>query len=379
MNVPFFSQLKALVDEGGFKAYLVGGCVRDVLLERPVADVDLVCLSHDYRDFAAAVRILLPSAWVEFKDNIRLVCPDAELDISKPRGESIEQDLLMRDFTINNLAMDFDGNIIGDPADVHAGVIRHVSERTFEDDPLRMLRAFRFQAQLGFLIADETMIKINAERRMIELSASERILQELSKLLSGKYAAIALSSMNESGLFAEIFTNIRLTATIIEAAKLSAGAEFFLAALAADQPGAKGFIAGLGLSSKSLKTVLRTAELAGKLYENSITGDTFALRRLIYEYPDEVRDALQIYGLLCARDNIEVWNSETYVHRVMIELGHVDFEMPMRVNGGLLMEMGVPAGRLMGEIIADVRPKLASRELLTIDCAEKYIKDKYLN
>lgn len=378
MSVPFFSQLKALVDEYGFRAYLVGGCVRDILLKRPVADVDLVCLSHDYKDFASAVRVLLPSAWVEFKDNIRLVCPTAELDISKPRGATIEEDLLMRDFTVNNLAMDFDGNVIGDPSDIYAGVIRHVSESTFSDDPLRMLRAFRFQAQLGFVIADETMSKISAEKNMIERSASERILQEFSKLFIGQYAGIAVSSMNESGLYSEIFRGLKLTAAAVEAAKLAMGAEFFLAVMLAEQPDSKDFIEGIGLSHRALKNVLRTAELAGKLTENSVTGNTFALRRLIYEYPDEVRDALQIYGLLAARNNVEVWDIETYVHRVMIEMGYVDFETPMKVNGGLLMAMGVPAGRLMGEIIADVRPKLASRELLTLECAEKYIKDRYL-
>ncbi|WP_303851725.1 hypothetical protein [Seleniivibrio woodruffii] len=378
MNVPFFSQLKALVDECGFRAYLVGGCVRDVLLKRSVADVDLVCLSHDYKDFASAVRVLLPSAWVEFKDNIRLVCPDAELDISKPRGKTIEEDLLMRDFTVNNLAMDFDGNIIGDPADIYAGVIRHVGESTFSDDPLRMLRAFRFQAQLGFVIADETMNKVSSEKTMIERSASERILQEFSKLFSGQYAGIAVCSMNESGLYGEIFKGLKLSAAAVEAAKLSMGAEFFFAALAAEQSDAKRFVEEIGLSHRSLKNVLRTAELAGKLTANSVEGDSFALRRLIYEYPDEVRDALHIYGLLAARDKVEVWDIETYVHRVMIEMGYVDFETPMKINGGLLMAMGVPAGRMMGEIIADVRPKLASRELMTLECAEKYIKDKYL-
>ena len=379
MSIPFFSELRALVNEGGFRAYLVGGCVRDVLLERPVADVDLVCFSHDYKDFASAIRVLLPSAWVEFKDNIRLVCPNTEFDISKPRGGTIEEDLLMRDFTVNNLAMDFEGNVIGDPADVYAGVIRHVAERTFSDDPLRMLRAFRFQAQLGFVIADETMSKAAAEKSMIERPASERILQELSKLLCGQYAGIAIAAMNECGLFSEVFKGIRLTAMTVEAAKLSQGAEFFFAAMVADQPAVRGFVNGLGLSTRALKNVLRTAELAGKLAENSTTGDTFVLRRLIYEYPDEVRDALQIYGLLAARNGVEVWNIETYVHRVMIEMGYVDFETPMKINGGLLMAMGIAAGKIMGEIIADVRPKLASRELMTIECAEKYIKDKYLN
>lgn len=378
MSVPFFSQLKALVDEYGFRAYLVGGCVRDILLKRPVADVDLVCLSHDYKDFASAVRVLIPSAWVEFKDNIRLVCPTAELDISKPRGATIDEDLLMRDFTVNNLAMDFDGNVIGDPSDIYAGVIRHVAENTFSDDPLRMLRAFRFQAQLGFVIADETMNKISSEKNIIERSASERILQEFSKLFIGQYAGIAVSSMNESGLYSEIFRGLKLTAAAVEAAKLSMGAEFFLAVMLAEQPAAKSFIEGVGLSHRALKNVLRTAELAGKLTENSLTGDTFALRRLIYEYPDEIRDSLQIFGLLAAKNNVEVWDIETYVHRAMIEMGYVDFETPMKVNGGLLMAMGVPAGRLMGEIIADVRPKLASRELLTLECAEKYIKDRYL-
>ncbi|WP_415238062.1 hypothetical protein [Seleniivibrio woodruffii] len=378
MEIPFYSQLRALSKQCGFQAYLVGGCVRDILLKRDVGDVDLVCFSHDYKEYAQAVRVILPSAWVEFKDNIRLVCPDTELDISKPRGETIQEDLRMRDFTINSLAMDFDGNIIGDSADVFAGVIRHVADHTFSDDPLRMLRAFRFQAQLGFGIAEETMCKIAAEKDMIDRPASERILQELGKLFDGRYAGVAVISMNDSGLFGKIFRGAKLSAVVVEAAKMSFGAEFFLGALLFDQPETEQTIKGLGLSLKSSKTIFRTAELATKLRENSRTCDIFALRKLIYEYPDEVKDSLLIFGIASAGECAEVWDTESYVHRVMIEMGHVDFETPMKISGGFLMSMGIPAGKLMGEIIGDVRPKLAAKEILSLEEAEKYIREKYL-
>lgn len=205
LKIPYFTELKKVILEGGFDAYFVGGCVRDIMLGRPVHDVDMVCFSHDYKAFASAVKADLPSVWVEFKDNIRLVRGSVEIDISKPRGETLEEDLSKRDFTINNLAMNTVGDIFGDTTDLDGRVVRHVSDSTFKDDPLRILRAFRFKAQVGFNIAPETIEKIKNEKVISADSASERIFAELDKLFTGAYACDTLESMINTGVY-EIVT-----------------------------------------------------------------------------------------------------------------------------------------------------------------------------
>lgn len=378
MNIPFYEELKALVTEGGFDAYLVGGCVRDVLLDRTVSDIDMVCFSHDYKDFAQAVRILLPSAWVEFKDNVRLVCPNLEIDVSKPRGATIEEDIQKRDFTINNLAMDFSGKIIGDSRDIMEKRIRHVSETSFTDDPLRLLRAFRFASQLGFAIDGETMTKIKAERALISQSASERILAELTKMAEGGYAAQAFSAMRESGLSAEIFGKDIVNCPLVEAAKLGRGLNFILSAMIYADSSSGILVKRLNLSNAASRRVVRTAEAAVLLKSCYDSNDKSEQRRLIYAYPEEIQDALEIYLLACGCDGKDRWQVETFVHNVMIEMKYVDFETPMRLNGGFLMNMGISAGRTMGAILAQVRPLIASGEIDGLEEAEKYIKENYL-
>jgi len=174
-QLPFYEKIEKIVKEGGFEAYFVGGCVRDLLLDRKVHDIDMICFSHDYKEFASALKDGFFCVWVEFKDNIRLVHGKKEIDISKPRGEKLAEDLLKRDFTINNLAADIDGNVYGDPADLSEKVLRHISDDSFTDDPLRILRTFRFYAQMGFRIAPETMRKIGDEKHLLTLEPNSQM------------------------------------------------------------------------------------------------------------------------------------------------------------------------------------------------------------
>lgn len=378
MNIPFYEEMRALVKDGGYDAYLVGGCVRDFLIDREISDIDMVCFSHDYKEFAHYVRILMPSAWVEFKDNIRLACPNLEIDISKPRGETIKEDLCKRDFTINNLAMDFDGNIVGDRSDIDKKLIRHVSETSFSEDPLRLLRAFRFAAQLGFTIDDATIKKISAEKEMIRQSASERVLAEISKLCDGKYAAGALIMLRESGLADIIFGDGRITDDMIDAAKTGKGLLFMLSAMMYKDQNAGKLVKKLNLSNAASRRVVRTSDAVSLLEYCYGKNDKYAQRRLIYAYPEVVQDALAIFQTSSPIADSERCNIETFVHNVMIEMKFVDFDTPMRLNGGFLMNMGISAGRVMGAILAEVRPMLASGQLRNLEDAEKYISEKYL-
>lgn len=228
LKIPHFNMIKDAVIKNRCEAYFVGGCVRDILLGRDVHDVDLVCFSHSYHDFARLIKGAVPSVWVEFKDNIRLVRGRTEIDISKPRGETLAEDLTKRDFTINNLAMDISGEIFGDTSDLEKKRIRHVSSGVFEDDPLRILRTFRFQSQLGFEIVPETIQKARSERFLLELSASERIFAELDKLFKGRSAVSALYSMDECGVYSIVTGGLELNKLDTMSADTGRGLVFLL-------------------------------------------------------------------------------------------------------------------------------------------------------
>lgn len=224
--------LKQAAADVGARAWIVGGYVRDKLLGRPHADPDVVVEKGDAgilaRRFAeisggtppvtferfGTAQVALPGHLVEF---VTARAESYSPDSRKPevRPASLDEDLRRRDFTINTLLMDLDGEIhdpLGGRADLEAGVLRTPADplRTFTDDPLRMLRAIRFAAQLGFVLAPEL---IPAMRRMRSRLAPpvisiERIADELRKMLVSPRPMVALELLDQSDLLSVILPEI---------------------------------------------------------------------------------------------------------------------------------------------------------------------------
>ena len=201
----------------GRKVYLVGGTVRDYLLNRPTYDRDIIVLDENARHFSQKLAQTLDATFIPLdeENNIyRLVLKDKlnYLDITNPIENNFEKDLLRRDFTINALAMDiYTGEIIdscGGKSDLKTGVIRMISDKNFDDDPLRILRAYRFQANLGFNIEDETMKAILSRKCRILEPAIERINTEVLKLFEGKYTVKALIGLDNAGILESLFPPI---------------------------------------------------------------------------------------------------------------------------------------------------------------------------
>lgn len=187
IQIPYYDEIKSISYELDSPVYFVGGVVRDLLLGREITDVDLVCFNGEYTFFAKKLSAKLGSTCISFKDNMRLVKKQTVIDISKPRGKNILEDLNKRDFTINNLAMNLEGEILGDKSDLLHRKIKHVYADVFKDDPLRMLRAFRFVSELGFALDSSTARLIAYNASDITNTAKERIFQELYKMFTGKY------------------------------------------------------------------------------------------------------------------------------------------------------------------------------------------------
>jgi hypothetical protein len=194
----------------GEEAWVVGGAVRDELLRRPVLDVDIAC--HEPRDaanrfarrFGGAVFPLSErhGAW-------RVVVDGAEETVDfTPLGDGIDADLATRDFTFNAIAVDVRTGATHDPhggrSDLDAGQIRAVSESVFVDDPLRLLRAVRFEDELGFRMEARTEGLLRGSAALIVQPAGERVLAELERLSVAGYRRL-----DDVGLLAPLGGELR--------------------------------------------------------------------------------------------------------------------------------------------------------------------------
>jgi len=196
--------------------YFVGGSVRDALLGRPYRDIDIV-VSTDPEMVAARIADSAGAhrpVKIGKSDKIvyRVITDEYIFDVVRQHGDSIEEDLKRRDFTINAMAVESDSGRMIDPlngyADLKAGTIRQVSPDVFKNDPVRMLRAFRIAAQLGFSISENTLKTIAENADFITLSAGERIREEWIRFLSQETSFKYLVLMESSGLAGKIFPEL---------------------------------------------------------------------------------------------------------------------------------------------------------------------------
>lgn len=193
--------------------YLVGGTIRDFYLGKENFDKDIIVENIDAEYFAKTLAKQLKATFIPLDEEnkiYRLVLKDKinYIDVANPIGKTLEEDLKRRDLTINSIAINlrtFEILDLNDGIkDLKSKKIRHINEQNFIDDPLRLLRTYRFQAMLGFDLDSELTEIIKKHAKKINKPAVERKNYELLKLFSGDYSAKTLIEMNESGLLAEI-------------------------------------------------------------------------------------------------------------------------------------------------------------------------------
>jgi len=207
----------------GVDAYLVGGYVRDVFLGKQSCDRDIIIIKDNIEEFSKNIAQKINATFIELDKNweiYRLVLQDKKnyIDFAKAIENSIEKDLKRRDITINSIAFNLNTNEFYDPNngidDIKNGIIKGLSEENFTDDPLRLLRVFRFQSTLGYKISPQTYKIICKHARLIEKPAKERVNTELIKLFEGKHAASTLQSMDDAGILELIFPFVKEIKTI---------------------------------------------------------------------------------------------------------------------------------------------------------------------
>ena len=215
------------LQQRGHQAFLVGGCVRDLLLGREPADYDVTTdatperVSQLFPDSIAVgarfgvILVPLDGAKVEVATFRRDVGysdgrhPDEVVYASKP-----EEDVSRRDFTINGLLMRHDSgevlDFVGGQADLRAALVRAIGDpgRRFAEDKLRMLRAVRFAARFGYRIEPDTFAAMQRRASEIHAVSAERIHEELTKLLTEGAARRGFELLDESGLLAQLLPEV---------------------------------------------------------------------------------------------------------------------------------------------------------------------------
>jgi len=196
-------------------AYIVGGSVRDLLLDRSPTDYDIAVSENPEqlaKKMAATTKGRLVKMGKPGQMVFRVVSSDHIFDIALLNGESIADDLNKRDFTINAMAFDLkSGKIIdclGGIKDLSDKKIRMISKEVFKKDPVRLIRAYRIGACLGFEIEPHTVSAIRNQSKQIQNSAAERVRAEFFKILGSPKSHTFLSQMADTQLLTTIFPEL---------------------------------------------------------------------------------------------------------------------------------------------------------------------------
>lgn len=390
-----------LAAAAGMRAFLVGGAVRDVLLGRPLEDVDVVVegngielaarlaeafggRSHPHEPFLTAV--------VRLPDGVRVDVATARTEFYRrpaalPEVETsaIRQDLYRRDFTINAMAMSLTPGHVGELLDFFGGrrdverrLLRVLHSLSFLDDPTRVLRAARFSTRLGFVTAAETrhLIGVAVGEGVFSRLSGERLRDELTLMLEEEHPAEALGELASLGVFAVTFPNVawsmslrRFIGQVHEVLAWAALEEVgedsrwpaYLVALAtrAGEGGGQRLAARLSLSGRVGRMVAQARPQIEKLL--------FALAAE-HLRPSELVRLVERTERAVTLVTMAMAGEET--RRLLRQALSVWGRMPAPVTGAQLRAAGVPSGRVLGAVLQQARDAVIDGEVAPLEALE---------
>ena len=211
------------------EVFMTGGTIRDLLLGRKPADIDLT-VERGARDWARLLAEKIGGTYIVLgreEDAARVAWQGLDVDFSSFRdgATSIEQELCKRDITINSMGLPIAGlfrdsgckgqgallviDPLGGAQDLEEKIIRGASKKCFSADPLRMLRVFRFSAILDFSVDPDVLHQISTQRQSLARVSTERIAHELDLVMASPQAYTTFQAMHECGLLWEILPELR--------------------------------------------------------------------------------------------------------------------------------------------------------------------------
>ena len=448
----------ALSEELSIPCYIVGGVVRDIILNRQTTDIDIMVegdgilfakkLSEKLNIKNIVVYEKFQTALIPYKE-IQIEVATARTEVysansRKPevKATSIDQDLARRDFTINAIAASLNKKDYGKILDPFNGIddiekrliITPVNvNETFKEDPLRMLRAIRFSAQLNFDIDSKVLEGIKKQKDRLKIISWERITEEIIKSLKTNKPSIAFYLLKETGLLSYVFPEIDImpgidiidghghkdvfihTLQVVDnAAKLTDKMEVRFAALVHDigKPNTKKFVPKKGwtfhghdgLGSYMIIQIAKRMKLSNKLkkylqlmtklhlrpialVKDNITDS--AIRRLMVEAGDHIDDLM----MLCRADittknemKIKKYRSnfervEKLMHDVITRDQMKSFQSPVK-GKDIMRELNIQPCKQIGDIKEMIEEAILEGTIKnTYDDAFKYmltIKDTIL-
>lgn len=230
INQPLYRSIGKAAGDFGTRAYIVGGYVRDLLLDRPSKDLDIVVEGSGI-NFAEFLSRRLEGTRVNFFKNFgtaMFMHQGLEIEIVGARRESyrsdsrkplvedgtLEEDRERRDFTINAVSISLNEDDFGELIDPFGG-LRDLRDKriitpldpatTYSDDPLRMMRAIRFASQLGFYVEKNSLRVIAEQRERIQIVSRERVTDELNKIVGSPLPSVGFKLLFNTGLLHIIF------------------------------------------------------------------------------------------------------------------------------------------------------------------------------
>ena len=373
------------IRDAGYEAFAVGGCVRDTLLGRTPEDWDVTTSARPEAVKAIFERTVdtgLQHGTVTVLKNrkgyeVTTYRIDGEYHDGR-HPDSVEftpnllEDLKRRDFTINAMAYSHETGIVdefGGMEDLKAGIVRCVGrpEDRFTEDALRLLRALRFSAQLGFEIEESTYAAIKTIAPNLAKVSKERVQAELTKLLLSAHPERILL-LKETGLSAQSvpgFDAVFAPALFSELSRLPAEKPLrwagFLLCQSAKQ--AEAVLKGLKMDNETIGNVSRMIEGA----KETLPLEKPAVRRAMSRYtPYQLEGALKLKELMGSPDAEEIRR----LREEIIRDGDCVSLKDLAVKGRDLLEAGVERGPMVGEILNHLfdlvllYPEKNDRELL---------------
>jgi putative nucleotidyltransferase with HDIG domain len=222
-EIPYISLITRIAQKRKTKVWLVGGFLRDIYLgiDKNLTDFDF-CLEHNVtrfvREFSRAISskfIVLNERQLTLRVILKRSSRTYTFDFAALRGKDIYQDLSLRDFSINTLAVNLNDrksgiiDYFGAQKDLDRKVLKVVKEQVIEDDPLRILRGFSFMLNYTFRIEPKTEKTFVKYKALLKHVSRERINEELFKIFSAKQSHVAIKRMDELKILEEIIPRIR--------------------------------------------------------------------------------------------------------------------------------------------------------------------------
>jgi len=395
-------------DEISMPVYVVGGFVRDLLLNIPNLDVDLV-VEGNAMDFAKYSARFLEAKVVEyekfmtaslfFKDGFRVDVATARTEYYESPAElpqvemsTIKKDLYRRDFTINALAIklnpaDFGTlfDFFGGMKDLEDGIIRALHTLSFIDDPTRIIRAVRFEQRFGFKIEEvtENILKEAVREGLLEKTTGQRIRQEIEKVLDERDPLKAIRRMAELEIIKHIFPKTYYTSVLDEKLKklfeFLKWAENFFEKLNKfysilhimleyyDMETLHFMKEKYGLPKKVIDEIKRLEKMA------PIVAEMLKNRLKFSDIYKVVKD-LSPEGFCHISSYLDM-EDQDYLKKFLKKLKITKLE---KVDGSFLIKLGVRPGRVIGEILDDLYSKKLDGEIFDEEEMAKLLVKEYL-